>query len=284
MAYDHELADRIRRVVSGRGEVTEKEMFGGIAFMWLGKMFVGVIKDELMIRVGRDQHEAVLGEPHVRVMAFTGRPMRGFLLVGPDAVWDLEAVRRWVDRTLVFVKSELAGLAPKAASAKASATSPRTPSAKARAATPKPASAKAAAPKTPATKAAAPKAPSTKAAPAGGSPEVDAYIAQWPPTTARALTRLRAVLRKALPEATEVIAYGLPTFKLAKNVIAFGGAAKHCAIYPMSGSIIATLEADLADYGTSKGTIRFDPEHPLPDALIKKIIRARLAEIAALGH
>ncbi|MBL8784722.1 MAG: DUF1801 domain-containing protein, partial [Deltaproteobacteria bacterium] len=92
------------------------------------------------------------------------------------------------------------------------------------------------------------------------------------------------VLRKALPEATEVIAYGLPTFKLAKNVIAFGGAAKHCAIYPMSGSVIATLEADLADYGTSKGTIRFDPVHPLPDALIKKIIRARLAEIAALGH
>lgn len=280
MAYDHELADRIRRVVSGRGEVTEKEMFGGIAFMWLGKMFVGVMKDELMIRVGRDQHEAVLREPHVRVMAFTGRPMRGFLLVGPDAVWDLEAVRRWVDRTLVFVKSELAGLAPKATS-KARAAAPKTPSAKA--ATPKTASTKAAAPKTPATKAAAPKTASTKSAP-GASSEVDAYIAQWPPTTARALTRLRAVLRKALPEATEVIAYGLPTFKLAKNVIAFGGAAKHCAIYPMSGSVIATLEADLADYGTSKGTIRFDPEHPLPDALIKKIIRARLAEIAALGH
>lgn len=270
MAYDHELADRIRRVVSGRGEVTEKEMFGGIAFMWLGKMFVGVMKDELMIRVGRDQHEAVLREPHVRVMAFTGRPMRGFLLVGPDAVWDLEAVRRWVDRTLVFVKSELAGLAPKATS-KARATSPKTPSAKA------------ATPKTPSAKAATPKTPTTKSTP-GASSEVDAYIAQWPPTTARALTRLRSVLRKALPEATEVIAYGLPTFKLAKNVIAFGGAAKHCAIYPMSGSVIATLEADLAGYGTSKGTIRFDPEHPLPDALIKKIIRARLAEIAALGH
>jgi TfoX/Sxy family transcriptional regulator of competence genes len=103
MAYDEELADRIRQAVGPRPDVTEKKMFGGIAFLLDGKMFVGIVKDDLMVRVGPDRYEAALGEPHVRPMDFTGKPMNGYVFVGPDGCRTEKAVGKWVGRGAEFV-------------------------------------------------------------------------------------------------------------------------------------------------------------------------------------
>ena len=83
MAYDSKLAERIRAIAAGRKGVTEKEMFGGIAFLLDGKMFIGLAKNQLMVRVGPDRHDEALARPHVRPMNFTGRPMRGYVYVVP---------------------------------------------------------------------------------------------------------------------------------------------------------------------------------------------------------
>lgn len=107
MAYDRDLADRVRRVVGRRSEVTEKAMFGGVAFLLGGKMFVGVTNDDLMVRVGPADHAAALAEPNVRPMDFTGRPMKGYVFVGPDGTETEADVRPWVQRAERFVTTLL---------------------------------------------------------------------------------------------------------------------------------------------------------------------------------
>jgi len=79
MAYDQALATRARNLVAGRKGVTEKAMFGGLAFLLDGKMFCGVLGNELLARVGPDAHDVAMEKPHVRIMDFTGRPMRGYV-------------------------------------------------------------------------------------------------------------------------------------------------------------------------------------------------------------
>ncbi|KAB2848727.1 MAG: TfoX/Sxy family protein, partial [Sphingopyxis terrae] len=86
MAYDTGLAERIRDVVIDRADVFEREMFGGIAFLREGRMFVGIVRDTLMVRVGRDDHDAAIAHEHARPMDFTGRPMRGMVYVSPDGI------------------------------------------------------------------------------------------------------------------------------------------------------------------------------------------------------
>ena len=103
MAYDEQLADRIRRVLGSRPDVIEKKMFGGLAFMQGGKMFVGIIKDELMVRVGPEQHAAAIARPHARTMDFTGRPMEGYVQVAAAGCRTEKAIRPWVDIALAFV-------------------------------------------------------------------------------------------------------------------------------------------------------------------------------------
>src|SRR2546425_635248 len=98
MAYDGTLADRIRRAVGPRADVTEKKMFGGLAFLLDGRMFCGIVKDDLMVRVGPERYEAALAEAHVRPMDFTGRPMRGYVFVGPGGTRTEKAIKRWVDQ------------------------------------------------------------------------------------------------------------------------------------------------------------------------------------------
>lgn len=108
----------------------------------------------------------------------------------------------------------------------------------------------------------------------------DEYLAEVEDTKKRAaLAKLRAQLKKLLPDAEEVISYGLPTFKLGRGVMAYGVAAKHCALYPMSADVIAAHLDALADFDVSKGTIRFQPEKPLSAALVKQLVKARLAEM-----
>jgi TfoX/Sxy family transcriptional regulator of competence genes len=103
MAYDEGLAQRIRGVFTDREDVIEKKMFGGLAFMVRGHMCCGVSGDDLMLRVGPDQYNEALAQPHARPMDFTGRPMKGFVYVdqaGLDSDDDLEA---WIGRGLTFV-------------------------------------------------------------------------------------------------------------------------------------------------------------------------------------
>jgi TfoX/Sxy family transcriptional regulator of competence genes len=103
MAYDEELAERIRRAVGPRADVTEKKMFGGLAFLRDGKMFCGIVRDDLMVRVGPERYEASLTEAHVRPMDFTGRPMIGYVFVAAGGCRTEKAVAKWVERGARFV-------------------------------------------------------------------------------------------------------------------------------------------------------------------------------------
>jgi TfoX/Sxy family transcriptional regulator of competence genes len=105
MAYDEALADRIRQALANEPAVTERKMFGGIAFMVAGNMACGVIGDDLMVRVGPDAHAAALAEPHVRPMDFANRPMQGYVYVDPDGVRSAEDLARWVHAGAVVATS-----------------------------------------------------------------------------------------------------------------------------------------------------------------------------------
>lgn len=112
MAYDEHLADRIRRALGTRPDVSEKKMFGGLAFLLDGKMFCGIVKDELMVRVGPDQYEASLDEVHVRPMDFTGRPMNGYIFVEPEGCQTEKAVGTWVELGEKYVATLGSGKQP----------------------------------------------------------------------------------------------------------------------------------------------------------------------------
>jgi hypothetical protein len=103
VAYDLALADRIRRAVAGRAGVTEKAMFGGLAFLLDGKTFCGIVKHDLMVRVGPVRHEESLRLAHVRPMDFTGRPLKGYVYVGPEGCRTQRRVQAWVDKGAAFV-------------------------------------------------------------------------------------------------------------------------------------------------------------------------------------
>ena len=105
MAYDEGLADRVRDALHAQRGITEKEMFGGIAFMQRGYMFVGIAGDALMARVGPQGYEEALARPHVRVMDFTGKPMKGYVFVDPPGIDDDADLAEWVERCRRFVLS-----------------------------------------------------------------------------------------------------------------------------------------------------------------------------------
>jgi TfoX/Sxy family transcriptional regulator of competence genes len=97
VAYDDELADRVRAVISLRENLTERKMFGGIAWMLAGNMACGVLGDELIVRLDHADAERALAEPHTRPFDFTGRESRGMVVVGPAALADDEQLAEWVD-------------------------------------------------------------------------------------------------------------------------------------------------------------------------------------------
>ena len=102
MPYDEKLADRVRAIVGKDRRVTEKHMFGGVAWMLDGNMFVGVSKNELMVRVGPEAHEDAIRQPHARNMDFTGRPMRGYVFVAPQGFAADDALGAWIARATEF--------------------------------------------------------------------------------------------------------------------------------------------------------------------------------------
>jgi hypothetical protein len=106
VAYDEDLADRVRGVF-GEGGVhpVEQRMFGGLAFMVSGHLTVGVLGDEIIVRVGRDAYEDALRLPHAREMDLTGRPMTGIVHVGAEGIAEDEELRAWIRRGLDFTGS-----------------------------------------------------------------------------------------------------------------------------------------------------------------------------------
>ncbi|WP_419253951.1 iron chaperone [Caulobacter sp. ErkDOM-YI] len=111
---------------------------------------------------------------------------------------------------------------------------------------------------------------------------IDAYLAEVPPDQRAALEALRRQIRDAAPDAEECISYGLPSFRLNGLLVHFGAAKRHCAFYPHN--VIEPFADRLKAYDTSKGTIRFQPAAPLPEALVREIVQYRVVqnlEIAA---
>ena len=105
MAYNEELALRIRQLLGEQTGIVERKMFGGLCFMAHGNMLGGVMGDEIIVRVGAERYEDALQLPHAREMDFTGRPMRGFVVVGIDGVSSDDDLASWVERGLEFALS-----------------------------------------------------------------------------------------------------------------------------------------------------------------------------------
>ena len=110
---------------------------------------------------------------------------------------------------------------------------------------------------------------------------IDEYLAGLDPESRGALQHVRRAIQAAAPKAEECISYGMPAFRLKGKLIAgFRAAANHCSFHPMSGATVATLRAELAGCDTSPGTIRFSARAALPATLIRKLVKARIAELA----
>ncbi len=97
MAFDEALADRVRDVLAARSELSERRMFGGIAFMVGGNMAVGILGEDLMVRLDPADAEKALAEPHVRPMDFTGRPAKNMVYVAPEGTASEESLAEWVE-------------------------------------------------------------------------------------------------------------------------------------------------------------------------------------------
>jgi uncharacterized protein YdhG (YjbR/CyaY superfamily) len=110
------------------------------------------------------------------------------------------------------------------------------------------------------------------------STSVDEYLASVPEPARSTLEQVRAAIRSVVPvETTEGISYGIPTFKYNGPLVWFAAFSKHCSLFP-SASVIKAFKEELKEYKISKGTIQFPVDQPLPDALVKKMVKMRLAE------
>lgn len=105
MAYDEGTAERIREVLTDYPDVSERKMFGGLAFLLNRHMTVGLNNDDLMVRVGADKHEEALAQPHARKMDFTGRPMKGYVFVDAEGYAEDESLAAWVGRGVKYTLS-----------------------------------------------------------------------------------------------------------------------------------------------------------------------------------
>jgi uncharacterized protein YdhG (YjbR/CyaY superfamily) len=107
---------------------------------------------------------------------------------------------------------------------------------------------------------------------------IDEYLATLSDDKRAALVKLRKTIKAVAPKAEECISYQIAAFRLNGMLVGFGATANHCALYLMSSSTVEAHKDELKDYDTSKGTIRFQADHPLPAALVRKLVKARIAE------
>ena len=112
-----------------------------------------------------------------------------------------------------------------------------------------------------------------------GIDAVDVYLAALPEDQRACLERLRSVIRKEVPsDATEKISYGVPSFQYLGGVVWYAGFKKHCSMYPINSEILTEWAADLEGFSTDKGTIRFTPARPLPEAFVRAFVSYRVAD------
>ncbi len=117
------------------------------------------------------------------------------------------------------------------------------------------------------------------------SSEVDAYVAAVPEPARSTLQKVRATIRSVVPpETTEALSYGMPAFKYKGALVAYAAFKDHCSFFPMNASLIDTMKDDLREYRTSKGTLQFPLDKPLPAALVKKMVKARVADNERKGR
>lgn len=117
--------------------------------------------------------------------------------------------------------------------------------------------------------------------PTGKAPpkNTDEYLAAVPEPARTTLNKIRATIRSVVPaEATEALGYGMPTFRYKGALVAFAAFSDHCSFFPMSAALVEQFKDELKNFSTSKGTIRFPLDKPLPATLVKKIVRARIAQ------
>jgi TfoX/Sxy family transcriptional regulator of competence genes len=103
VAYNEDLAGRVRALLADRTDVEEKRMFGGLTFMVAGQMSCGVLKDNLIVRIEPTDFDGLVAQPHVRPFDFSGRPMQGMVYVGNDALDDPQVLKTWVQRGTDYV-------------------------------------------------------------------------------------------------------------------------------------------------------------------------------------
>lgn len=113
MPFDTGLAERLRDHLLELEDVTERRMFGGLCILLAGHMLVGILGEELMVRVGPEAYADALAQPHAREMNFTGRPSKGLVMVAPEGYAEDRALAAWLDRAITFVQ----GLGPAAKAA-----------------------------------------------------------------------------------------------------------------------------------------------------------------------
>jgi uncharacterized protein YdhG (YjbR/CyaY superfamily) len=108
---------------------------------------------------------------------------------------------------------------------------------------------------------------------------IDEYLASVNSDHRKALQKIRETIRAVAPNAEECISYGIPAFRLkGRSLVFFGAWANHCAFYPGSSTTLKKFRNELRNFQTSKGTLRFSPDKPVPVALVKKLLKARIAE------
>ena len=108
---------------------------------------------------------------------------------------------------------------------------------------------------------------------------VEAYLANVPEPARTTLEKVRATIRLAAPkEATEGISYGMPAFRYKGSLVGYAAFKDHCSFFPMSAALIDTMANELKEYRTSKGTLQFPLDKPLPTAMVRKIVKARVAD------
>jgi uncharacterized protein YdhG (YjbR/CyaY superfamily) len=114
---------------------------------------------------------------------------------------------------------------------------------------------------------------------------IDEYLAIVKPDHRKTLQKLRQTIQTAAPKAEECISYGIPAFRLNRRLLVFFGAwANHCAFYPGSAATLKKFRNELRNFQTSKGTLRFSPDKPMPVALVKKLLKVRIAENTARAN
>ena len=114
---------------------------------------------------------------------------------------------------------------------------------------------------------------------------IDDYLSDYDAKKRAALQKLRRQVKAIVPKAVECISYHLPAFRLdGQLLVAFGAAVNHCAFYPCSGAAVRVHAKELAGFDTGKGTIRFQPEQPLPAALLRKLVKFRIEENLGRGR